>query len=441
MAKHPSKETLEAFLLLGLDGGDRNWVAAHLLHGCRLCRRRIAPLAAALLEPGLAEPPDNGDRYDLAIRRAERRALAQLEREETRDDRQARGGCVLELSQVEERYRSEAQFKRCLDALEETRALRHSNPGEMLLLARINAGIADLLDPAAFPEGAVRDLQARAYMELGNAMRVTNDFPRSRQAFRDAAERANLGTLDPYLRAELLDKAASLLRATRNFDLAYDLLDQATEIYRELGEKHLVGRTLVSKGVAKGYGGEVAQAIALLSQAIMLLKRDRDPELFLSGIQSLIWFKVEAGCFAEGRKLIDRYRALYRELGLPKLRLRWAEARIAAGLDEPGEAEAAFWEVRQGFEQHQLAYDVALVSLDIAALWLSQGRMAEIASLLGETLAVFRALSIHREAIATLLMLGEAAETERLNLTLLRAAAAKLRQFESDPGGSASRRR
>jgi hypothetical protein len=81
-----------------------------------------------------------------------------------------------------------------------------------------------------------------------------------------------------------------------------------------------------------------------------------------------------------------------------------------------------------------LGYDVALISLDLAALWLGQGRTREIAAMLGETLSTFQALRIHREAIATLLMLHEAAEAERLNMTLLRAAAAKLRQCEATPG-------
>jgi tetratricopeptide (TPR) repeat protein len=443
MAKHPSQEALEDFLLARLEGSDRRDVAVHLLRGCRRCRRRLAPLAAALLGPSLAEPPDGGDRYDLAIRRAERRAIARLEREGN-GRQSARPGTVLKLETREgnDRYRSQAQFQRCQNALAETRALRHSDPEEMLMLARINASISDLLDPSAFPEGAVHDLQARAYMELGNALRVTNDLVAAKGAFTAAAERVNLGTGDPFLSAELLSLASSLFRATREFKMAYSLLDRTLEIYRELGEKQLVGRTMMKQGIAKGYDGEVSQAIALLGQAIMILDRDRDPELYLSGVHSLIWFQVENGGFAEGRELVRRHRHLYREASrdLTSLRLRWVEARIAAGLGEWIEAEKGYREARAGFAQHNNAYLVALISLDLAALWLKEGRTAEIAAMLAETLATFRALCIHREAIATLLMLGEAAEAERLNLTLLRAAAAKLRQFESDPGGTAGGR-
>jgi len=118
-----------------------------------------------------------------------------------------------------------------------------------------------------------------------------------------------------------------------------------------------------------------------------------------------------------------------------RLRLRWLEGRIAAGLGEPDEAEAAFLGARAGFAENRLAYVEALVSLDLAALWLSQGRTAEIGALLAEVLGTFRALGIRREAIAVLLVLEEAARAERLTAALVGSAAASLRKLEGEIGG------
>src|SRR6185436_18314829 len=132
-------------------------------------------------------------------------------------------------------------------------------------------------------------------------------------------------------------------------------------------------------------------------------------------------------------------RALYAAHGgqIEQLKALWLEGRIALGLGDRGGAERCFREVRQGFEQADVPYDVALVSLDLAAIWLEQGRNREIQLLLDETVAVFRARGIRREAIAALLMLREACRRERATAALLRAVASELQLLEGEPAGQA----
>jgi tetratricopeptide (TPR) repeat protein len=302
----------------------------------------------------------------------------------------------------------------------------------MLALAIANVAIAERLEPASFPPGIVYDLQAKAYAELGNARRITDDFPNAEADYLHAAQHARMGTGDRSLLAEIAYMAASVYRATRNFEKAFLLLDRAYEIHRELGDDHLAGRALINKGLAKGYRGDALEAMALLHEGLGLLDRDRDPRLLLAGIHNLIWFEVDGGHFTEGRALVRAHLNLYQQYGcrFDHLRLHWLEARIAAGLGEPAEAEAAFLAARTGFAEHRLTYVEALISLDLAALWLGQGRTSEISALIEEILGTFRALGIHREAIAVLLMLEEAVAADRLTLALLGSAAAKLWALE-----------
>jgi hypothetical protein len=208
-------------------------------------------------------------------------------------------------------------------------------------------------------------------------------------------------------------------------------------VYRDLGEHHLMGCTLIGKGIAVGSRGDLPAAIALLQRGTQLIDTERAPAVLLAGIHSIIWFQVEGGHFMAGRELIHTHAELYRRFGArsERLRLRWLEGRIAAGLGEPTEAEAAFLEARAGFAEHRLAYVEALISLDLAALWLAQGRTAEIGVLLAEVLGTFRALGIRREAIAVVLMLEEAASAERLTVALMGSAAASLRKLEAESGG------
>jgi tetratricopeptide (TPR) repeat protein len=417
---------LESFLLGKLAAAERKTVLAHLLQGCRRCRRVLAPLAEALFEPGLAEAPDDGGwRYEFVIRRTMRRVFSAAAATPTKP---LAAAPLLKMPRPVWR-RNEEQFRRCEAALAETRELGKRNPQEMLALAIGNATIAEHFDPMGFPPGAVYDLQARAFAELGNARRITDDFPSAEADFLRAVERARAGTGNLLLFAEIISMAASVYRATRRYDQTFFLLDRAYETYRELGEEHLTGRTLISKGIAKGSRGDLSEAIALLRQAVHLVDCDREPALLLAGIHNLIWFQVDSAQFAKGRTLIRTHDDLYRQHGgrFDLLRLHWLKGRIAAGLGELAEAEAAFLAARAGFAEHRLAYLEALISLDLAILWLRQGRKDEAGVLVEDMLSTFHALGIRREALAVLLVTRR--PPRRLTPALLRSAA-KLQRLE-----------
>lgn len=441
MPSHPTSSALESFLLGKLAEAERKSVVAHLVRGCRSCQRALAPLVGALFEPEPAETRDDSWRYEFAFRRAMRRVFS--ERPEmlaavAAPAEPLAAAPLLKMPQPCPSWRRDAeQFRRCEAALEETRKLGQSDPAEMLAVAMANVAIAEQLDPAGFGFGAVHDLRAKAYAELGNARRVNNAFPNAEADYLRAAAYARVGTGDRRLLAEIAYMAASVYRAARRFEQAFLLLDQAYETYHELGEDHLAGRVLINKGIAKGYRGDISEAIALLQHGMRLLDGKRDPGLLLAGVHNLVWFQVDNAQFTEGRALVDANLDLYREHGghFDRLRLRWLEGRIAAGLGEPEEAEAAFLAARVGFAEHRLTYVEALISLDLAALWLRQGRTGEIGGLVEEMLGTFRALGIRREAIAVVLMVEEAVEAERLTLALLRSAASKLRRLEKEAGG------
>src|SRR5262249_32248620 len=96
-------------------------------------------------------------------------------------------------------------------------------------------------------------------------------------------------------------------------------------------------------------------------------------------------------------------------------------------------AEAAFQEVRDGLRAHEMRYHLALASLDLAAVWLSQGRTTELRELVEEMVSTFQTFGIHREAIAALLMLREAVGGERAAAALLRSGAAQPQRLQPEP--------
>ncbi len=437
--EHPTPAALDRFLRGGLTPREAVPIVVHLLAGCAACKEQMAPLARVVFGRGtLPEPAaGSGTEYDFPLFRAfaavRRLAAARVqERDEARHE-QARPREVPPPAPLSPAARSARDRLRCETFLEQCRSLRHNDPEGAVLLARLAVTVAERLTAETAEEaGAIVDLQARALAELGNTRRVAGDLPGAETDLARALERAGLGTGDPLLLARIMDLSASVYTGQRRFDEAFRLLDWTHAIYLAQGDEHWAGRTLISKGISAGYALDADAAIRLIGEGLRLIDPRRDPGLVLVGVHSLINFLVDGSRFAEASKLIDLSRELYAAYGerFEQLKARWVEGRIAAALGDDARAEEAFLEVRAGFERGELPCEAALVALDLAAVWLRQDRTCEIRELIDQTVAIFRARKMRREAIGALLMLREACEKQQATVALLQAVAAELERLE-----------
>ncbi len=116
-----------------------------------------------------------------------------------------------------------------------------------------------------------------------------------------------------------------------------------------------------------------------------------------------------------------------------QLRLGWLRGDIAAGQGDLAAAERAYLEVRDGFVAQGIGYDAAIVSLDLAVLYLRQGRRAEVRRLAEEMIPLFQAQDVHREALAALALFQEAARQDRLTIEKTLEVAAYLRETRYEP--------
>ena len=318
----------------------------------------------------------------------------------------------------------------CESLVARSQAYRHDDPEQMVLLAERAAAVAMDLDPEEYGPELTADLRARCIAELGNAHRVSDDLEAAERALRLASEESARGTQDPLLLARIMDLTASLRGSQRRFDEALPLLDAVYRLYESHGDRHNSGRALISKGLYTGYGNDPEQAVRLLSAGLGMIHPASDPKLVLSAVHNLIGFLADGGRFREARRLLQRARQAYQAAGdrLNLIKLRWLEGRIAAGLGRFRPAEQCLRQARQELQENDLHYDAALVSLDLAAVWLSQGKTAETRTLVGELVANFQARRIAREALAALVMLKEAFELERSEpLELLQAVSRYLK--------------
>jgi tetratricopeptide (TPR) repeat protein len=318
----------------------------------------------------------------------------------------------------------------CESLVKRSQACRHHDPEQMVLLAERAAAIAMDLDPLVYGPELTADLRARCFAELGNAHRVSDDLEAAERALRRASEESARGTQDPLLLARIMDLTASLRGSQRRFDEALELLDAVYRLYESHGDRHNAGRALISKGLYTGYGNDPDGAVRLLSSGLSMIHPVSDPKLVISAVHNLIGFLADGGRFREAQRLLQRARQAYYAEGdrLNLIKLRWLEGRIAAGLGQLRRSEKFLLQARQELEATGLHYHTALASLDLAAVWLNQGKTAETRVLVGELVTTFQARRIAREALAALVLLKEAFDLDRSEpLELLRAVARYLR--------------
>lgn len=297
-------------------------------------------------------------------------------------------------------------------------------------LAELAVSVALSLDPAYDPHW-VYDLRARAHACLGNARRVLGELRSAETAFRRAESWLGKSTTgNDQVRAEMYDLKASLRRDQKRFDEAFGLLEKAFDLCKQSGDWHAVGIVLLKKAKVLEEIGNLDEALDLLRDSVARISPERSERLSVYARHNLVWCLTTAGRHEEARDLLPEVQELFRRIARPIdfIRLHWAEGRIAAGLGSPREAEATFRQVREEFLRHEMGYDAALVSLDLAILLAKEQRTAELKQLALEIGPVFESRDVPREALAALVLFKEACQEERLTLQLARQIAATLQR-------------
>ncbi|MEA2599175.1 MAG: hypothetical protein QOF89_167 [Acidobacteriota bacterium] len=308
-------------------------------------------------------------------------------------------------------------------------ALRYDDPRGMCHLANAAVQMLDTFDPEVHGAARVADLRARAWGELANAYRVADRLREAEKAFGMAFSFLCQGTGDPSLKIRLLDLEASLLGTLREFPLAMERLKALARLYREAGDTHLAGRTLITKALYIFYRGDAEDACQTIEEGLALIDRDRDPSLTLVAAFNQLLFLVDCGRFKEAKRALFEHRSRITDQGsVANLKLRWIEGRISYGMGELASAEIAMREAKQGLTEVGMSFACALTGLDLTITLLSQGRTEEAFKEGLESAEMFLALSIHREILSTAIVLEQTLRTQTADLALLETSVRYLRK-------------
>jgi hypothetical protein len=321
----------------------------------------------------------------------------------------------------------EALLKRSWD-------LRHEDPGQMVCLARWATVVASSLKPPDHTAEEAADFRCRAWATLGNAYRVADDLFAAERAMGHATVYYRQGTRSDDLAAWFLDLQASLYGDLRRFEMASEVLNAVHTIHRRRGDNHLAGRALINRGLYAGYDNRPEEALRLTREGVAMIDPEREPVLHFAAVQNEARALKNVGRLREARAVLWTNLQFQGTAGgrLNLLKLRWLEAEINVALGEFDRAERSFLLVRAGFREAKLPYKEAIVSLDLAALWLSQCRTSEARVLACEAAKVFLGLGIHQEALVSIEILLNCFETERVTERLIRCVADYLRESERD---------
>jgi tetratricopeptide (TPR) repeat protein len=320
------------------------------------------------------------------------------------------------------------QLVRCL--IERSHEARYEDPAAMLhwaSLARIAAGRVEPATAGSAPR--LEDLRARAWGQYGNALRVAGRLREAQDAMAAARGHLDAGTRDPVLRARLCEQMASLYTFQRSFDDAIATLKEAEEVYRELGETHSMARTLVQEAIACIYAGEPEPAVTLLNRAIPLIDHEEDPHLLFAACHNIVRCYIDLDQPEHALSLLFDAQELFNEFSdaLLLLRAAWQQGQLLRDMGHLRAAESALLRARKGFMERGLAYEVAVVSLDLSAVYVRLGAVDELKQTVIETVPIFRALGVDREALASVLQLQKIADQEHQALELIRALTARLK--------------
>jgi transcriptional regulator with XRE-family HTH domain len=286
------------------------------------------------------------------------------------------------------------------------RAAAHK-PDEALHLADVAVLIASQVP---WEEIWRSPLEGYCWAHVANARRVANDFAGADKAFVQAWKlwRASEAS-DPELLPEWLLHAmeSSLRRELHQFPEALDLLEKAQSL-----EKADTGLILLQREHIYEQMGDPHKALAALEAAAPFIKASGEIRLLFALHFKTANHYCQLGHYQEVLNLLPQVRELAIRQGndLDLIRVLWLEARAAAGQGRLEPAVECLEQVCRDFTARELPYDAARASLELATLYLEQGRSSEVRMLTRAMTWIFQAQGIARETLASLTLFCDAAQ-------------------------------
>jgi tetratricopeptide (TPR) repeat protein len=450
MTEHPARDTLERYIRGVSEDSEVRGVEVHLLDqqcfSCLMALRALMALAELDLRENVRrslqgdEVPESekDESFERAFRQGQRRGAvvtaewllgAMLLQELVRRTPAARR----ELIRTTERFQL---FGFAEYLAMESREAVFQDLAQAEELAELGVEVAESLDPQVYDSRFTAEQQAFTLACLGNVRRVASDLFGAEKLFHRALILLEHGSKVSPIRAEIGSLLGSLQIDQCRYYEARRALEEARELFHSYELEHQEARVLIKLADVEGFSGEPAKAVELLRGALPFIEATNDARLLLHAHHNLAYWMVDAGDALEALTQFEKSRPLYDRHSsepAPHRRRRWLEGRIYAALGDAELATAAFEDVRAEAQERELGFEVAMVSLELAQVYLQQGQTERARHLAEEMSPVFRSHELHRHALATVYLFYQAARTETASVGLVQEILRYLRRARNNP--------
>lgn len=313
-----------------------------------------------------------------------------------------------------------------------SRLLGREDPRRGVQAADLALKTLDVLESSDLSAEEMADLRAQGWAWLASARSLAGDRRGAEQGFQNAERFWEKGSEDKVIQGDVALFKASLRRDQREFEEAWNLLDEAKELYEEAERKDLIGAVLIAKATVKFEEGDAADAIPLLEDAMDLMDENADGFIRLSLFHNLVTAYAETGRYSQALELLPRTRQLSAQYGRSyhRIRLRWLEGIILRGRGQFEQAEPALTEAREAFTTINDTVSAALVCIDLAGLYLRQNRYEDVEKLATSMVPLFSALQQHRDAYVALQLFYRAAQERSVTNIIMDKARKALQQTQ-----------
>ena len=270
----------------------------------------------------------------------------------------------------------------------------------------------------------------RAYAILAAACRATSQVAEADATYEKALRLSAGEDVAPSARALLYLQVAVLRAWQKRFEESLQLVDQATEIYEPADDFLGMGMALSTRGYVYNESFRFSEAIPNHGRALKLLNPKSNSQAnrtYHATIHNLAYAVSQTSSSKDlgaARSYIRASRSRLRQhrQSLPKHKLSWVEGLLLIQVGLTRRGEKLLDNARDGFLTLKAPYEIALVGLDLSALYHLEGRWDDLKTLAKETFRRFRELSADTEAIASLSLWNDAVMAKTLSDQLILTA-------------------
>ena len=269
-------------------------------------------------------------------------------------------------------------------------------------------------------------------MAGGTRIRVVRaDLREAEWAIAQARRFAERFGHDSHLECFLCTMEGGVRRAAGDYPAAIALFQRAGALAARYGDEGAVVRAASLVAFCHSHQGEPGKAVMVLERVLPELEASQPHgRLRMALIGNLATAYTRLGRTLDARRLLPELEQLTAEAGEPlsTIRVSWIRGMIHHQDGQAAHAERFYRQVQTAFVEAGVPQDVALVSLDLAVLYLETDRPAKAAGVATWLIPVFRDLGIEKETLAAGLLLLRALERQQATVDAVRDYAKKLQQ-------------